>query len=92
MPTYKLCTVSGWDELTTRSPNAGEGGANSTLLTLPFAPVKIPFSIHRPSLFPALLVEADGSSHTLTVRSWEQEAIREPCNGCAKAKRSKGAS
>jgi hypothetical protein len=68
-------------KLTTRNPNAGEGGANSTLLTLPFAPVNIPFSIHLPSLFPALLVLADGSSHTLTVRSWEQEAISDPCRG-----------
>jgi len=78
MPICKLCTMSGWGELTTRSPNAGDGGANSTLLTLPFAPVKIPFSIHLPSLLPALLVEADGSSQTLTVRSWEQDAIRDP--------------
>jgi hypothetical protein len=72
MPSHQLRPLSGLRQLTTRSPKAGDGGANSTPRTLPFAPVRIPFSIHLPSLLPGLetlLVEAEGSSQTLTVRS-----------------------
>lgn len=62
---------------TTRSPNEGSGGENSTARTDPLAPVNTARSIHLPS-FPVLAEFVEGSSHIRTVRSCEHEAIKEP--------------
>jgi len=67
----------GMEKPTTRSPNEGIGGENSTALTDPLAPARTARSIHRPS-FPGAAEEVDGSSHIRTVRSWEHEARRDP--------------
>ena len=83
--------VRGMVQRTIRRPNEGFGGENSTSRTEPLAPTRTALSIHRPSL-PAEEVDGDGSSHILTVRSYEHEARSEPCKGCAKLSRSKGAS
>jgi hypothetical protein len=48
---YGISNMEGGLQLTTRNPNPGSAGPNSTSLTLPFIPLKTPFSIHLPSLF-----------------------------------------